>query len=155
MRKSILVMDDEVSTAITAPGGHGVARCGARSRDGGRQRTCRGRRGYVLLFYVLHNCCYNYLLIGWNTFFKHTFDRKYFVCWTLCFIVDFPPDTLLRSKLSPGTLYFEVNCPPDTLLRSKLSPHKGDNLLHGGLLSFEVKCQGRTVCFEVKCPWDS
>ena len=24
MRKSILVMDDEVSTAITAPGGHGA-----------------------------------------------------------------------------------------------------------------------------------
>ena len=64
--------------------------------------------------------------------------------WTLCFIVDFPPDTLLQSKLSP-----------DTLHRSKMSPCKGDNLLRRGSLSFEVKCPGRTVCFEVKCPGDS
>ena len=42
--------------------------------------------------------------------------------------------------------------PPDTLLRSKMSPCKGDNLLRRGSLSFEVKCPGRTVCFEVKCP---
>ena len=32
---------------------------------------------------------------------------------------------------------------------------KGDNLLRGGSLSFEVKCPGRTVYFEVKCPGDS
>ena len=33
MRKSILVMDDEVSTAITAPGGHGVARDAAHGAE--------------------------------------------------------------------------------------------------------------------------
>ena len=33
MRKSILVMDDEVSTTITAPGGHGVARDAAHGAE--------------------------------------------------------------------------------------------------------------------------
>ena len=85
--------------------------------------------------------------------------------WTLCFIVDFPlgtllrsklsPDTLLRSELSPGHSTSKYYCPPDTLLRSNLSPCKGDNLLPRGSLSFEVKCPGRTVCFEVKCLGDS
>ena len=36
-----------------------------------------------------------------------------------------------------------------------MSPCKGDNLLQRGSLSFEVKCPGRTVCFEVKFPGDS
>jgi len=59
-----------------------------------------------------------------------------------------PLDNLLRSKMSSGhftskkdvprTLYFEVRRPPDTFYSL---PTKGDNLL-----------QGRTVYFEVKCP---
>ena len=84
---------------------------------------------------------------------------------TLCFIVDFPEDNLLWSKLSPGQSTSKQVVPPDTLLRSKLSsghftskqtvPSQGGNLLRGGSLSFEVKCPGRTVYFEVKCPGDS
>ena len=35
--------------------------------------------------------------------------------------------------------------PPDTLLRSRLSPHKGDNPLQGGSLCFEAECPGRSV----------
>ena len=110
MRKSILVMDDEVSTAITAPGGHGVARDAA---HGTETEECS-----VEAEEATFCCCYSYLLIGGIL----SSNILLIVCWTICFIVDFPPDTLLRSELSPGTLYFEVSCPQDTLLRSKLSP---------------------------------
>jgi len=54
-----------------------------------------------------------------------------------------PRDNLLRSKMSSGqTLSFEVNSPPT----------KGDNLLQGRTVYFEVKCPREAMYFEVKCP---
>ena len=114
---------------------------------------------------VLHNCYYHYLLIGRIFSSKILLIEVICVPWDLCFIVDFPEDNLLRSKLSPGQSTPKQVVPPDTLLRSKMSsghftskqtvPSQGGNLLRGGSLSFEVKCPGRTICFEVKCPGDS
>ena len=53
-----------------------------------------------------------------------------------------PRNNLLRSKTPPGTLSFEINSPPT----------KGDNLLQGRTVYFEVKCPREARYFEVKCP---
>ena len=69
---------------------------------------------------------------------------KYFVCRTICFIVNYPPDTLLQSKLTLG--HFNSK---------QTVPSQGENLLQEKSVSFKVKCPRWTVCSEVKCLGDS
>ena len=64
--------------------------------------------------------------------------------WILSFIVDFPPDNALRSKLSPDTLlrsklsagHSKVNCPP-TLKQNV--PLQGGQFTSSGVTSIRSK----------------
>ena len=119
------------------------------------------------MFYVLHNCCYNYhyLLVG------GILSSKILLIEVIC-VLDppvhcrfFAGHSTSRSKLSPGqstsklvvprTLYFEVNCPPDTSLRSRANCPltRGTIYFEGGHFPSKWSVRGRQ--FASKCPGDS